>query len=148
MIAQVEGDGRVLPPDQAAKDQVLDVILKEYKEKAEEVRLGARDTVTPSSSSSTSTVSSTSSMTSASDTDDSDGREGDRDSEAATNTSLPLCSEIPPHLVGRVTVNLTVPSIASIEAANPLVWAGGENSPDACRALDHVAIVVPYRLAN
>ena len=45
MIAQVEGDGRVLPPDQAAKDQVLDVILKEYKEKAEEVRLGARDTV-------------------------------------------------------------------------------------------------------
>ena len=150
MIAQLEGDGRVLPPDQAAKDQVLDVILKEYKEKAEEVRLGARDTLTPSSSSSTSTVSSTSSMTSdsASDTDDSDAREGDSDSEAATNTSLPLCSEIPPHLVGRVTVNLTVPSIASVEAANPLVWAGGENSPDACRALDHVAIVVPYRLAN
>ena len=146
MIAQVEGDGRVLPPDQAAKDQVLDVILKEYKEKAEEVRLGARDTVTPSSSSSTSTVSSTSTMTSASDTDDGDDREADRDSEAATNTSLPLCSEIPPHLVGRVPVNLTVPSIASVEAANPLVWAGGENSPDSCRAHDHVAIVVPYRL--
>ena len=143
MIAQVEGDGRVLPPDQAAKDQVLDVILKEYKEKAEEIRLGARDTVTPSSSSSTSTVSST--MTSASDTDDGDDREADRDSEAATNTSLPLCSEIPPHLVGRVPVNLTVPSIASVEAANPLVWAGGENSPDSCRAHDHVAIVVPYR---
>ena len=140
-MAQVEGS-RFRPPDSEARDEVVDVIVREVirtPRPPEEVRLS--DNVTSSVSDITS--SSTSSSTSEGGSDD--GVETITEVSLANNGSLPQCQEIPPGLQGRLEVNLTVIAMDTVINENPLVMLGGENSPEECRARDSVAIIVPYR---
>ena len=136
-MAQLEGS-RIRPPDSEARDEVVNVIVREVirtPRPHEELRLSDKvtsSTISSSSSSSTST--------------------GEAESEvlettevSSANGSLPQCQEIPPGLEGRLEVNLTVISIDTVINENPLVMLGGENSPEECRARDSVAIIVPYR---
>ena len=136
-MAQLEGS-RIHPPDSEARDEVVNVIVREVirtPRPHEELRLSDKvtsSTISSSSSSSTST--------------------GEAESEvlettevSSANGSLPQCQEIPPGLEGRLEVNLTVISIDTVINENPLVMLGGENSPEECRARDSVAIIVPYR---
>ena len=136
-MAQLEGS-RIRPPDSEARDEVVNVIVREVirtPRPHEELRLSDKvtsSTISSSSSSSTST--------------------GEAESEvlettevSSANGSLPQRQEIPPGLEGRLEVNLTVISIDTVINENPLVMLGGENSPEECRARDSVAIIVPYR---
>ena len=132
VIAQVEGDGRLLPPDAEVRDEVMDVIVRKVMrtQRPEKVRLS--DNVTSSVTTSTSSTSEAELDTST-------------EISEANNASFPQCPGIPPGLEGRLEVNLTVVPMDTIINENPMVMLGGENSPEECRARDNVAIIVPYR---
>ena len=141
-MAQVEGN-RLRPPDSNARDEVVDVIVREVirTPRPQEVRLSDNVTSSVSDISSSSTTSSTSTSEGGSD----DGVDTITEVSMASNGSLPQCQEIPPGLQGRLEVNLTVIAMDAVINENPLVMLGGENSPEECRARDSVAIIVPYR---
>ena len=144
--------GGIGPADKKAKDDVLDVIMKEVmKPKNPEV---ARSTTVSTSTTDeviksyhnesimidvTKLMSNTTSSTSTTTENIIDEDEDD------SNSSMPRCPEIPSNLQGKVPVNLTVMDMEKIEQLNTRVSPGGEYSPDMCRAQHHVAIVVPYR---
>ncbi|XP_064120451.1 beta-1,4-N-acetylgalactosaminyltransferase bre-4-like [Macrobrachium nipponense] len=56
-----------------------------------------------------------------------------------------LCPTVPPNLVGRVNISLTVPSMEEIEKAHPELEPGGQFHPAECRSRHRVAIIIPYR---
>ena len=137
-MAQLEGS-RIRPPDSEARDEVVNVIVRDVirtPRPHEEIRLS--DKVTSSTISSSSSTSTTS-------TSEAESEVLETTEVSSANGSLPQCQEIPPGLEGRLEVNLTVISIDSVINENPLVMLGGENSPEECRARDSVAIIVPYR---
>ena len=140
-MAQLEGS-RIRPPDSEARDEVVDVIVREVirtPRPHQEIKLS--DKVTSS-------ISEISSSSSTSTTSASEARSDDvleTTEVSLVNGSLPQCQEIPPGLQGRLEVNLTVISMDAVINENPLVMLGGENSPEECRARDSVAIIVPYR---
>ena len=144
--------GGIGPADKKAKDDVLDVIMKEViKPKNPE---DARSTTVSTSTTDeviksyhnesamidvTKLMSNTTSSTSTTTENIIDEDEDD------SNSSMPRCPEIPSNLQGKVPVNLTMIDMEKIEQLNLHVSPGGEYSPDTCRARHHVAIVVPYR---
>ena len=64
--------------------------------------------------------------------------------QTTTKTSE-FCDLIPAAIQGKVVVQLTLPQYADIEAENKNLPAGGESSPERCKANFNVAIIVPYR---
>ncbi|XP_052244834.1 beta-1,4-N-acetylgalactosaminyltransferase bre-4-like isoform X3 [Dreissena polymorpha] len=63
----------------------------------------------------------------------------------ATPETQELCPSIPPKLQGRISINMSVLSWASLEQTLTYLEIGGHFRPAGCVARTKVAIVVPYR---
>ena len=58
---------------------------------------------------------------------------------------LPACPEIPPGLLGRISLNLAVLPLDQVAAKLPRLGQGGEGKPMNCSSNHEVAVIVPYR---
>ena len=59
--------------------------------------------------------------------------------------SLPSCPVIPPNLVGRIPLLTDDISFDQLEAEHPELEPGGHYKPPNCKAVQKVAVVIPYR---
>ncbi|TKR64210.1 hypothetical protein L596_024783 [Steinernema carpocapsae] len=62
-----------------------------------------------------------------------------------SHTTLQLCPEVPPDLVGPIQPDLRVPELEELFKMNPKLEIGGHWKPETCKARKRVAIIVPYR---
>ncbi|XP_042198621.1 beta-1,4-galactosyltransferase 2 isoform X2 [Callorhinchus milii] len=62
------------------------------------------------------------------------------------NTEMPKCPDTPPELVGPLRIVFDEEfSLEKIAELNPYVEFGGHHRPKECNALQHIAIIIPFR---
>lgn len=63
----------------------------------------------------------------------------------SSQPSLPSCPVIPPNLVGRIKLLIDDVSFDQLEAERPELEPGGHFKPPNCKAVQKVAVIIPYR---
>ncbi|TKR64215.1 hypothetical protein L596_024788 [Steinernema carpocapsae] len=63
----------------------------------------------------------------------------------ANSSTLPICPEVPPGLVGPILPDLRAPELEELRKMNPMLKIGGHWKPETCHAMQRVAIIVPCR---
>lgn len=63
----------------------------------------------------------------------------------SSQPSLPSCPVIPPNLIGRVKLMTDDVSFDQLETEHPELEPGGHFKPANCKAVQKVAVIIPYR---
>ena len=63
----------------------------------------------------------------------------------SSQPSLPSCPVIPPNLIGRIKLMTDQVSFEQLELEHPELEPGGHFKPSNCKAVQKVAVIIPYR---